>query len=162
MRQCRHGDPGNNRSNRRANALHDQQSPRGRHELVFAHGVIHVSHNDAVGRYDGPAEKSSTEVEYPAGRVVRYDAIMVKRVTAAVIAAPMMTRRRSRRSESQPSGQANRNPPRVPLAMNAATPPVSSPRCSREDWAQSEEGAGGHPTQGGGHQPEGRLPIQFP
>jgi hypothetical protein len=33
----------------------------------------------------------------------------------AVIAAPMITIRRSSRSESQPSGQVNRNPPRVPL-----------------------------------------------
>ena len=45
-----------------------------------------------------------------------------------VTAAPTMTRRRSRRSESQPSGQAIRNPPTVPLAMNAAIPAVSSPR----------------------------------
>ena len=43
-------------------------------------------------------------------------------------AAPMMARRRSSRSESQPRGQVNRNPPRVPHAMNTATPPVSSPR----------------------------------
>jgi hypothetical protein len=112
-------------------ALHDQQPTRGGHELALPDGVINMSHDNAVGWHDRATENGDAEVEYPTGCLLRYERHDNKQGRGGSERCPMMARRRSSRSESQPRGQVNRNPPRVPHAMYTATKPVSSPRRRR-------------------------------
>jgi hypothetical protein len=71
-----------------------------------------------------------------------------------------MTTRRSKRSESQPIGQARRNPPRVPLTIKDGNSAGIEAQPLRKDRGQSEECTCDHPAQRGRHQSEGRLLIQ--
>src|SRR5580704_15318817 len=87
-------------------------------------------------------------------------AMIVTRAAVAVSAVAMMTKRRSKRSESQPIGQARRNPPRVPLAIKDGNSAGIEAQPLRKDWAQSEECTCDHPAQRGRHHSEGRLLIQ--
>ena len=72
MIPSRHGQSPQQRPSRCADALHDQQTARGGHELTFANGVIHIRHHDAVSRDDRPTKNGGAQVQYPARRLVRY------------------------------------------------------------------------------------------
>lgn len=48
--QIRHGEPSDHSG--RACALHDQEAARCGRELALAYGVVHMSHDDTVSRYD--------------------------------------------------------------------------------------------------------------
>lgn len=91
-------------------ALHDQQPTRGGHELALPDGVINMSHDNAVGWHDRATENGDAEVEYPTGCLLRYERHDNWQGHGGSERCPMMARRRSSRSESQPRGQVNRNP----------------------------------------------------
>ena len=65
--------PPSKRPSRCADALHDQQTARGGHELILANGVIHIRHYHAVSRDDRSTEDGGAEVQYPPRRLVRYE-----------------------------------------------------------------------------------------
>ena len=110
--------------------LHDQQTARGGHEFILANGVIHIRHHDAVSRDDRPTENGGAQVQYQRSSSGT-SAIIVNRAAVAVSAAAMMTKRRSKRSESQPIGQARRNPPSPGLELRPESE-RSAPERTRE------------------------------